>query len=69
MLQTIQQSPVVITGDQHMEDPTDGPANNYDMDYWTNAINDILRGSKTPKQAMDAIVNPVQALLDDMFND
>lgn len=69
MLQKIQQSPVVITGDQYMEDPTDGAANNYDMDYWTNAINDILRGSKTPKQAMDEIANPVQALLDDAFND
>ena len=69
MLQTILKSDVVITGDQHMEDPTDGAANNYDMDYWTNAINDIIRGTKTPKQAMDEIVNPIQALLDEKFND
>ncbi len=69
MLQIIQKSAVALSGDQHLEDPTDGPANNYDMDYWTNSINDILRGTKTPKQAMDEIANPAQALLDDMFND
>lgn len=69
MLKLIQKSAVVISGDQHMEDPTDGAANNYDMDYWTNALNDIIRGTKTPKQAMDEIANPVQGLLDDRFND